>query len=144
MVLETVYGVETTHIWHIHNSVNDFKHDTLPIVGHDSDDGSLVVYLNKYRNNNYNVRADIADNINREIAKGAKKVRNRINLNQEQFFTRYSGIKHFVCMGFSFNKIDMPYIEKIIEENNYIYDTNWTVYWHADQNTKGYKNNYLH
>ena len=46
---------------------------------------------------------------------------------------RYSNINHFVCMGFSFNNIDMPYIEKIIKVNKSISDTDWTVYWHSDQ-----------
>lgn len=133
IVLENVYGVDKNNVWHIHNSVNDFKYNKLPVVGHDSDDGDLVKYLSQYRNINYNVRPDIADNINREIANSAKKVKNRIYQNEEQFHKRYSDINHFVCMGFSFNKIDMPYIEKIIEVNKCISDTDWTVYWHSDK-----------
>lgn len=133
MILENVYGIDKNNVWHIHNSVDDFKYNKPPIVGHDSCDGDLVMYLSEYRNSKYNVRPDIADNINREIAKGAKKVQNRINQNEEQFHKRYSNINHFVCMGFSFNNIDMPYIEKIIKVNKSISDTDWTVYWHSDQ-----------
>lgn len=42
-------------------------------------------------------------------------------------------IKHFIAMGFSFNDIDMPYIEKIWSVNEHKKDTKWTLYVHTPE-----------
>ena len=55
---------------------------------------------------------------------------NRIYLQEEEFY-QYCDIKHFIAMGFSFNDIDMPYMEKIIDVNRNIADTDWTLYVHS-------------
>ena len=37
-----------------------------------------------------------------------------------------------ITMGFSFNEIDMPYIEKMWSVNCHKEETDWSVYWHSD------------
>ena len=48
LLLENVYGVSESNVWHIHRSINDIKHGNNPIVGHDSDGGQLVRYTQDY------------------------------------------------------------------------------------------------
>lgn len=131
LLLEKVYNVPKDNVWHIHHSVREKNGDSV-IVGHDSDDRMLFKDYIKYRKEhqiNYN---DIADYIIQKAAKGAKGVKNRILRHEDDFNRLYANIKHFVAMGFSFNDIDMPYIEKIIAVNKNIADSDWTLYWHSD------------
>ena len=81
---------------------------------------------------------DIADLINIQIAGGKKNVRDRIHENEDEFHARYSHIKHFVSMGFSFNEIDLPYIEKIVEVNQNFSEADWVLYWHSDGEREKY------
>ena len=131
LLLEKVYNVPKDNVWHIHHSVREKNGDNI-IVGHDSDARMLFIDYIKYREVhklNYN---DIADYIIQNAAKGAKGVKNRILRHEDDFNRLYANIKHFVAMGFSFNDIDMPYIEKIIAVNKNIADSDWTLYWHSD------------
>ena len=131
LLLEKVYNVPKDNVWHIHHSVREKNGDNI-IVGHDSDERMLFNDYIKYRKEhqiNYN---DIADYIIQNAAKGAKGVKNRILRHEDDFNRLYANIKHFVAMGFSFNDIDMPYIEKIIAVNKNIADSDWTLYWHSD------------
>ena len=131
MLLEIVYGVKEDNVWHIHNSVK--RPDDI-IVGHDSDYRDIFVQMNNYRNK-YSCeyfRMDFAQMINEEVAKGAKKVKERIAENEERFYNQYSSIKHFVVMGFSFNDIDLPYIEEMVKVNKNISDADWTLYCYKD------------
>lgn len=128
MLLEKAYGVKDEHIWHIHGSI---MHPDDIVVGHDADRSQLVKYTQEYNKCQQRISPSYADNINQEALNGAKKVRNRIYLQEDKFY-KYCDIKHFVAMGFSFNDIDMPYIEKIISVNKNISDTDWTLYWHTD------------
>lgn len=131
LLLEKVYNVPKGNVWHIHHSVREKNGDSI-IVGHDSDERMLFKDYIEYTEEhqiNYN---DIADYIIQNAAKGAKGVKNRIIRHEDDFNRLYANIKHFVAMGFSFNDIDMPYIEKIIEVNKNIADSDWTLYWHSD------------
>lgn len=128
LLLEKTYQVKEGRVWHIHGSV---KQPDDIVVGHDADTSQLVKYTQEYNKGQQRISPSYADYINQETVKGAKKVRNRIAL-QEDKFCQYFDIKHFIAMGFSFNDIDLPYIEKIISVNRKIADSNWTVYWHED------------
>lgn len=138
LLLEQTYHVKEENVWHIHNSIKD--NDSI-IVGHDADQSSLFKLLQSYNNHHLrtHIRPNIQDLINQEIAKGAKKVKDRIELNKDKFYN-YNTIKHFIVMGFSFNDIDMPYIKKIIEVNHNIADTDWDPYWHSDGENVDMKN----
>lgn len=131
LLLEKVYGVKDENVWHIHNSVR--RPDDI-IVGHDSDFRELFVQLNQFRGEHPEeyIRMDIADMIIQEVAKGAKKVKERIAHNEERFYDQYSSIKHFVVMGFSLNNIDMPYIKEILKVNSNIDDADWTLFCYKD------------
>lgn len=132
LLLEKLYGVNVDHVWHIHNSLTDFKNGEHPVVGHDSDIGQLTIRLADYEKTHPNTKGVFVDMINDEIANGAKKAKNRIQLSDGRFASLYSDIKHYIVMGFSFNEIDMPYIEEIVKVNNNIQSTDWEVYWHSD------------
>ena len=127
LLLEKVYHVDDERVWHIHESI---KHVDHIVVGHDADGGQLVKYTQEYYKDHTNISPSYANQINQEVLNGAKKVRNRIYLQEEEFY-QYCDIKHFIAMGFSFNDIDMPYMEKIIDVNRNIADTDWTLYVHS-------------
>lgn len=132
-LLETVYNIDKANIWHIHNSIEDEKKEKGQIiVGHDSDERKLFLEFLEYEKENQVIRKDIASNIRTMTANGAKGVANRINRHKKDFYQRYSHIKHYVAMGFSFNDIDMPYIEQIVRVNGNISSADWKVYWHSD------------
>ena len=127
LLLEKAYHVKEENVWHIHGSV---KHPDDIIVGHDADAGQLVKYSQEYNRDQLRISPSYADNINQEALNGAKKVRDRIYL-QEDKFNQYCNITHFIAMGFSFNDIDMPYIEKIWSVNRQKEDADWTLYWYS-------------
>ena len=129
MLLEKLYNVPKENVWHIHNSVMSI--DNI-IIGHDSDERELFREYLKYKEERGIIRSDIADNIRREAAKGAKDVNNRIIRHNDDFHRLYPDIQHIIAMGFSFNDIDMPYIKEIVEVNNNIADVHWTLYFHSD------------
>jgi len=133
-VLERVYKVPKENIWYIHNSIGDYiKQGINPIVGHDINQKTLMDYSSLYIQQG--VPANIVDSINREIQNGAKMVHNRIRANDEKF-SKYAAINQIVAMGFSFNDIDMPYIEKIMSINCSISNVRWTIYWHGGNENK--------
>ena len=138
LLLEQTYHVKNENIWHIHNSIKD--NDNI-IVGHDSDGGTLLKHLQSYNMSHpeAHIRPDIQDLISQGVAKGAKKVKDRIELHKDRFYS-YNKIKHFIAMGFSFNDIDMPYIKKIIEVNQDLANTDWVLYWHSDGEDEVMKN----
>lgn len=131
LLLERIYKVSTSNVWHIHNSLLD-KNEKL-IVGHDSDLRELFKQFLKEKENHPTITSGFADNVRQELAAGAKNVKDRIYTNNE-LFEKYSDIKHYIAMGFSFNDIDMPYIEKIASVNKHS-DTNWTLYCHSDNDS---------
>lgn len=124
LVLERTYHIDEKKVWHIHNSIEN--PDNI-IIGHDSDERKLYsTYLSN--KTNYIVSPDFVDRINRKTAQGSKKVKKIIENQGDRFRSLYSQIKHIVVMGFSFNDIDMPYIEKIWSVNEHKKDTIWTLY----------------
>lgn len=128
-LLETLYDIKSTNILHIHKSVNDIKADEHAlIVGHDSSFAQLMKYSDEQVIQT--LSRQYIDDINAEIIKGAKNVKMRVAEFEEGFKQLYASIKHFIIMGFSLNNIDKPYIEKIIEVNNNIDATDWTIYYH--------------
>lgn len=136
LLLEKAYLVNDANVWHIHESI---KAPDYIIVGHDANAGQLVKYVQEYNKDQQRISPYYADFINQEVLKGAKKVRNRIRL-QEDLFYKYCDIKHYFAMGFSFNDIDMPYIEKIWSVNRNKKDTDWTLYWYSEGEDKCMKN----
>lgn len=127
LLLEKAYQVKEENVWHIHGSV---KHPDDIIVGHDADAGQLVKYTQEYNRDQPRISPSYADNINQEALNGAKKVKDRIYLQEDKFY-QYSNIRHYVAMGFSFNDIDMPYIEKMWSINGQKEDADWTLYWYS-------------
>ena len=127
LLLEKAYHVKEDNVWHIHGTI---KHPDDIVVGHDADAGQLVKYTQEYNKDQQRISPSYADNINQEALNGAKKVRNRIYLQKDKFY-QYSNIRHYVAMGFSFNDIDMPYIEKMWSVNRQKEDADWTLYWYS-------------
>lgn len=129
LLLEKAYHVKEENVWHIHGSV---KHPDDIILGHDADAGQLVKYTQEYNKDQQRISPSYADYINQESLNGAKKVKDRI-WKEEERFDKYCGIKHLIAMGFSFNNIDLPYIEKIWNLNRYKDEVEWTVYVHTSE-----------
>ena len=129
LLLEKAYHVKEENVWHIHGSV---KHPDDIIVGHDADAGQLVKYTQEYNRDQLRTSPSYADYINQETLNGAKKVKDRI-WKEEERFDQYWDIKHFIAMGFSFNNIDLPYIEKIWNLNRHKDEVEWTVYVHTSE-----------
>lgn len=131
--LEKVYMVPRENIWYIHNSVHDIgKGEQHPIVGHDSNRRMLFTNRQNYKKEHKNLGDAIYDKIDEAALNGAKNVLQRIKVHNDEFHARYSDIKHFIIMGFSFNEIDMPYIKKIMDVNKNINETSWTIYYHQE------------
>ena len=128
LLLEKAYHVKEENVWHIHGSV---KHPDDIVVGHDANGGQLGKYTQEYNKDQLRISPSYADNINQEALNGVKKVENRIYLQEDKFY-KYCDVKRFIAMGFSFNDIDMPYIEKIISVNKNIAETEWIIYWHSN------------
>lgn len=129
LLLEQSYHVKDENIWHIHDSIKNV--DNI-VVGHDSDERKLFADYLKYKEGKEPFRMDVAENIRKEAIKGAKNVTNRIFLHKEDFFRLYSNIKHYISMGFSFNDIDLPYINMIMKVNSNIDKADWTLYCYKD------------
>lgn len=129
LLLEKVYKVNPYNVWHIHNSLLD-KNEKL-IVGHDSDDRELFKLFLEEKENQPTVTSGFADRVRQELAAGAKKVKDRVYTNNKMF-ENYSDIRHYIAMGFSFNDIDMPYIEKIATVNKGFSVAQWTLYCHSE------------
>lgn len=130
LLLEKIYNINPHNIWHIHNSLID--KDKKLIVGHDSNNGELFkLFLTEKEKNGINI-SGFTDDVRRELLAGAKNVSARIFNNKELFY-RYSYVKHYIAMGFSFNRIDMPYIEKIVSVNHLIENSQWTLYCHSNK-----------
>ena len=140
LVLEKTYHIDNDRIWHIHNAINTPNPIENPIViGPDSDWRQL---MDQSRDGIQEISYDTVRQYNEAVLKGAKKVSKRIIANEERFY-QYSEIKHFVVMGFSFNDIDMPYINKIVDVNNNKLMTEWTLYWHNEREIDVMKNKLL-
>lgn len=131
LLLEKVYGIEGNNVWHIHNSLIDYNHGENPIVGHDYSFSQLTIQLADYKKAHPNTRGVFVDRVIDEIANEAKKAKDRISLSEDRFAELYYNIKHYVIMGFSFNEIDMPYIEEIVKVNGDIHCADWEVYWYS-------------
>lgn len=129
LLLEKAYHVKEENVWHIHGSV---KHPDDIIVGHDADAGQLVKHTQEYNKDQLRISPSYSNQVNQETLNGAKKVKDRI-WKEEERFDKYCGIKHLIAMGFSFNNIDLPYIEKIWNLNRYKDEVEWTVYVHTSE-----------
>lgn len=141
MLLEKTYHVKEENVWHIHGTV---KYPDDIVVGHDADTVQLLKYTQEYNKKQVRISFSYADQINKEALNGAKKVNCRIHkYDIEGKFAQYSDIKHFIAMGFSFNDIDMPYIEKIWSVNEHKEETDWILYWHSDGENEWMKNKIL-
>ena len=131
MLLETAYHINSENVWYIHHSIKEETKKGHLVVGHDSDNSKLFKdYLDPQKNNVIN-RQDVANTIIFEAVKGAKGVKNRIIRHKDDFARLYSHVDHYVSMGFSFNDIDMPYIEEIVNVNKNISEAKWELYWHS-------------
>ena len=85
-----------------------------------------------YNKDQLRISPSYSNQINQETLNGAKKVKDSI-WKEEERFDQYWDIKHFMVMGFSFNNIDLPYIEKIWNLNRHRDEVEWTVYVHTSE-----------
>jgi hypothetical protein len=130
LTLENAYHVKDANVWHIHRSIKDKEP---VIIGHDTSTTELSKQMFKAFELHPEMRRDIADEIMKQVANGAKNVNGNIyRYNLEHKFDQYCEIKHFIAMGFSFNDIDMPYIREIWNVNRHKEETDWTLYCYSE------------
>lgn len=132
-LLEKAYQIKEQNVWHIHGSIYDI--DNI-VVGHDSDERMLWKRYEEYKKICKNVNSNFAEEINRMVDKGAKRVKYRIDEHKDEFYSLYQNIKQIIVMGFSLNEIDMPYIKAIIDANDDVSNLKWTIYYHNDGEDK--------
>lgn len=109
--LEKYYGIQSSNITHIHgykaniSQKDDCQKNSKLIVGHGMDDTNDTdeQYPEAY------ALDDIHNNLKKDVLGIIEK-------NQE-LWDKISHVKDIYCFGFSFGKVDMPYIEKIISSS---------------------------
>ena len=127
--LEQIYGI--TNVLHIHGGVPSCS-TVPPIMGHG----------NRYLIDSYTRRAKQAnreciewsESINEAIVKYCKslyKDTDKIIERNEDFFSKTKDVDDVVCLGLSFGDVDIPYLERILQEIKP--NTRWRVYYYGKE-----------
>lgn len=145
--LESEYGISKENINYIHGHRNGGKNSL--IVGHGGDDEAFDKWwsakqyhrprINKkgkkyrYRDAAYKVYHSelpeyehIAEGIQEYYEESRKPVEKILHANDAYFEDLYD-IQTIYVLGFSFNPIDLPYIQRIIDSNDSPQDIRWIV-----------------
>jgi len=139
-LLEDLYKIPLDNIVHIHNSIKDFNKGEPIIVGHRTSWKKLEEFSEKYKS--MGIEASYINDVNIEISQHKKNTDKQLEIYSEKI-AQYTGIKHFIIMGFSLNDIDMPYIEKIIEVNHDIDAADWTFYYYKEEEKSAFMESLL-
>ena len=133
--LEKWYGVDEKNIYHVHGKYGrDDSYTGSPmalILTHDAEEEQLrrMMRVAAYKDNVDDLTRVSIRSIMQQLVSHKKDVNNRI-LQNEAVFDKYADMDEVICMGFSFNAIDMPYINKILQVNRDPYNLQWIVYYY--------------
>lgn len=123
-ILESIYGIPTEHICHIHGCIDDSEE---LITGHDQ----------SFIRPNYNAQSDEEERAKEKIKdilfmyyKDQKK---QIDKN-ETFFLSLQEIKHIVVIGHSLADIDLGYFGKVLSLTDK--NTTWHFSYHSEDDKK--------
>lgn len=143
--LENLYGIDSKHILHIHGCIDDLEvgHSENFILGHGKDrddilalnddeepnipdglsDEELQYYLEEFAN-----RVELHEQLARDAAVDQlhrlRKPVKEILASNLDFFENLDNIEYVHVYGFSFSKIDEPYMAKIAEK---LSNVNWEI-----------------
>lgn len=128
-LLEQLYRIPASNIFHVHGRLNNPADFDNLIVGHNYSERELYVdFLHRYPNR-IGMDLDLVEKLYSTAAEGGKKVERIIDLNIE-YFDSLSSVDSIVCIGFSFNDFDMPYLKRIFESNKNQTGLHWQVYYY--------------
>ena len=128
-VLEQLYHIPSSNICHIHGRLNNPIDSNNLIVGHNYLEKELFKnYVSRYPQS-VGVSWDLVNQLLAKAAEGGKGVERIIDRNKEYFYS-LSSVEIIICIGFSFNDFDMPYIKKIFESNRNRMGLLWHVYYY--------------
>ncbi len=133
--LERVYQIR--NVLHIHGGVPSCS-TTPPIMGHGN---KLLITENRHKAMQYYEDGiEWAYSIHKAIAKYAESLYkdvDRIIAENENVFSQLNCIDKVVCLGISFGDVDVPYLERILQEVDP--KTEWVVYYYGDDARKRLK-----
>lgn len=120
MTLENLYNIPYENVCHIHVFNENF------IFGHGVSENKIIKYYNDYKNIN------IARTF-QQITEFLRKNTNSCLEQNETFFAALNNITDIYSYGFSFSKVDLPYIERICAVANKS-NVTWHQYSYNDSN----------
>ena len=150
--VESQYGIDPSHIKYIHGN-RRFGKDSI-VVGHGGDGEAFDRWWNSkhYDKPRYNKKGKryfkrdcawktyhsqlpeyegIAEGV-QEYYEEARKPTEKILRNNDAYFMNLHAIEIIYVLGFSFNRIDIPYIQRIIEYNDAPKQINWNISYFSD------------
>ena len=128
-VLEQLYHIPSSNIFHIHGRLNNPADSNNLIVGHNYLEKELFKkYLYQY-SQSIGLSWDLVNQLLTKAAEGGKRVERIIDRNKGYFYS-LSSVEIIICIGFSFNDFDMPYLKKIFESNRNRGELLWQVYYY--------------
>ncbi len=138
-VLEDLYHVRPADVFHVHGHLkNPVEADNL-IIGHNFSERELFEdFISRYPNRTA-LNMDIVEQLYVSAAKGGKNVNGIINRNEE-YFNNLLTINTIICIGFSFNDFDMPYLKRIFESNADQTKLQWQVYYYDRSDEMRFQN----
>lgn len=128
-VLEQLYHIPSSNICHIHGRLNIPADSNNLIVGHNYSEKVLFKdYLYRYSQST-GLDWDLVYQLLVKAAEGGKGVERIIDQNIEYFYS-LSSVDMIICIGFSFNDFDIPYLKKFFESNRNQTELHWQVYYY--------------
>ncbi len=133
--LEQVYGIED--VLHIHGGIPSCS-IVPPIMGH----GNTYI-IDLYRRKAHEAQDEYVEweesicNAIADFCCSLYKDTNKIINRNESFFTRIGDVEQIVCLGLSFGNVDIPYLERIMNEIEPT--TKWMVYYYGNKSKRSLK-----
>ncbi|WP_195970936.1 bacteriophage abortive infection AbiH family protein [Clostridium thermobutyricum] len=136
LVLEKVYGIDTSKILHIHGSIEEDDLD--PVIGHGNKqkviENRQIAY--EAREQFYEKKCSIYNAIANYYERTLKNVESFIGINN-YFFRELKNINTISIIGHSLGDVDIPYFKEI---KNYVNkNTIWKFYCYDENNSEYYK-----
>ena len=127
--LERIYGI--SNVLHIHGGLPNCS-SIPPIMGHGN--RSLIELYKRKAKDAQEAFIEWEESIDNAIANFCTSIykdTDAIIARNEAFFSDISGVDQVVCLGLSFGDVDIPYLQRILQEIKPT--TRWTVYYHGNK-----------
>ena len=133
--LERVY--QLNNVFHVHGGIPTCSF-TPPIMGHGN---RFLITDNKEKAKAYYEDGiEWAYSAHKAIAKFTESLYkdvDRIILNNDHFFSQLTCVDRVICLGISFGDVDVPYLQRILDEVDP--KTEWTAYYYTPDDLKRLK-----